>query len=57
MTAIAGVGRMPQISMPLGTVAGAPIGLSLLAGYSEDLYLLEIAKNLVESRPSLIGRV
>ena len=31
LTAIAGVGRLPQISMPLGNVDGAPIGLSLAA--------------------------
>jgi amidase len=51
VTAIAGVGRLPQISMPLATVAGAPIGLSLVVARGEDLYLLEIAKNFTESRP------
>jgi amidase len=37
LTSIAGIGRLPQISMPLSTVlvkeGPAPIGLSLLGGF------------------------
>jgi amidase len=50
VTAIAGVGRLPQISMPLATVAGVPIGLSLVSAYGEDHYLLEIAKKIAARR-------
>jgi amidase len=44
MTAIAGVGRLPQVSMPLATVASAPIGLSLIGARGEDLFLLDVAR-------------
>jgi amidase len=40
MTSIAGLGRLPQISMPLADVDGAPYGLSLLAGFGHDHFLL-----------------
>ena len=43
LTAIAGVARLPQVSMPLATIASAPIGLSLLASRGEDLFLLQVA--------------
>jgi amidase len=43
MTAIAGVGRLPQISMPLADVGGAPIGLSVIGAYDEDAFVLEVA--------------
>jgi amidase len=41
LTSIAGVGRLPQVSLPVATVASAPIGLSLVAGPGEDSLLLE----------------
>jgi amidase len=43
LTAIAGVGRLPQVSMPLATVDNAPIGLSFIAAHGEDLFLLQMA--------------
>ena len=48
LTAIAGVGRLPQISMPLGSVNGIPIGLSLVAAHGEDTFLVEMARKLAE---------
>lgn len=44
--AIAGVGRLPQVSMPLGTADGAPIGLSLIGAYGEDELLLDTASRI-----------
>lgn len=46
--AIAGVGRLPQVSMPLATASGAPIGLSLIAAYGEDAFLLDVASQIGE---------
>ena len=48
LTAIAGVGRLPQISMPLAQVNGAPVGLSLLAAHGADPLVLEVAKTIEE---------
>jgi len=47
-TAIAGTGRLPQVSMPLATACGAPIGLSLLGAYGEDAFLLDVANAVGE---------
>jgi amidase len=44
--AIAGVGRLPQVSMPLATASGAPIGLSLIAAQGEDRFLLDVAATI-----------
>lgn len=46
--AIAGVGRLPQVSMPLATASGAPIGLSLIGAYDEDAFLLDAAAQIGE---------
>jgi amidase len=48
LTSIAGVGRLPQVSMPLGSVDGVPIGLSILGAQGADLHLLEAAKRIGE---------
>ncbi|HWP00727.1 MAG TPA: amidase [Methylococcus sp.] len=42
--ALAGIGRLPQISMPAVTVEGAPVGLSLLAGEGRDAFVLAAAE-------------
>jgi amidase len=49
LTSVAGIGRLPQISMPVADVNGAPIGLSLLAGHRQDAYLLSMVKQIAES--------
>jgi amidase len=47
ITAFAGVGRLPEISAPLLTVAGCPVGLSLAAGPYQDEFLLDAARALL----------
>jgi amidase len=46
LTAIAGVGRLSQVSMPLAAVGAAPIGLSFIAAHGGDLFLLQVARTL-----------
>ncbi|HEY3394058.1 MAG TPA: amidase, partial [Lacipirellulaceae bacterium] len=46
LTSIAGVARLPQVSMPHGRTSAAPIGLSLLGAQGEDLFLLDIAEKI-----------
>jgi amidase len=41
LTSIAGIGRLPQVSMPLAEVGGVPVGMSLIAAHGEDSWLLE----------------
>lgn len=42
----AGLAGLPQISLPVGTDDGAPLGLSLIAGKQQDWKLLSIARKL-----------
>ncbi len=44
MTAVAGIGRLPQITLPLALVDGVPIGISLLAAQGMDPFLLAAAR-------------
>ncbi len=46
MLCIAGLGGLPQVSLPFGTVNGCPIGLSMIAARGNDEMLLEIAVRL-----------
>jgi amidase len=47
MLCIAGLARLPQVSLPLATLDGCPLGLSLIAARGNDTLLLELAKKLV----------
>src|SRR5262249_55129950 len=40
LLSIAGLSRLPQISLPLGTLEGCPLGLSLIAPRGSDRGLL-----------------
>jgi amidase len=46
LTCIAGLARVPQVSIPAGEVEGAPIALSLIARRGADLRLLALAAEL-----------
>jgi amidase len=43
---IAGLARLPQVSLPLATVDGCPVGLSLIAARDNDVMLLDLARKL-----------
>jgi amidase len=44
---IAGLARLPQVSLPLATLEGCPLGLSLIAARGNDTMLLELAKQIL----------
>jgi amidase len=44
---IAGLARLPQISLPLGTIGGCPLGLSLLAPAGSDKGVLAWAAEML----------
>ena len=56
-TAIAGVARLPQVSMPLGQVDGVPVGLSLVAAHGRDLELLAAATRVAEQLHGFPGQL
>ncbi len=49
LTSLAGVGRLPQLSMPLASCDGVPVGLSLLARHGEDAFLLDVMTEVVQT--------
>lgn len=44
LAAIAGIGRLPQITLPVADLTGVPIGLSLLARHGRDGFLMAVAQ-------------
>jgi amidase len=46
LTSLAGIGRRPQVSMPLARTLDSPVGLSLIGAPGEDMYLLGMAKEI-----------
>ncbi|MEO7155919.1 MAG: amidase family protein, partial [Vicinamibacterales bacterium] len=46
---IAGHAGLPQLSLPLATADGAPVGLSLIAGRGKDTLLLSLARRVCAS--------
>lgn len=46
ITSFAGLGRLPEISIPVAQVDGIPVGVSLAAGTYEDEFLLDAARQL-----------
>jgi amidase len=50
LTSLAGIGRLPQVSLPLAESGGVPVGLSLLAARGRDAFLLGTAKMLADAR-------
>ena len=46
MLCISGIGRLPQVSLPLAMLNGCPLGLSIVAARGNDEMLLEVAKQV-----------
>ena len=46
LTCIAGLARLPQVSLPVGAIDGCPVGLSLLARRGSDVTLLDVARDM-----------
>jgi amidase len=44
---IAGLARLPQVSLPLAQLDGCPLGLSLIAARGNDTLLLDLAGKLM----------
>ena len=46
VTAIAGLCGLPELTLPVATVDGAPVGMSLVAAPGRDRALLDLARQL-----------
>ena len=49
LTCIAGLSGLPQVSLPLGTADGLPIGLSLIGWRGSDRTLIDFARRLAST--------
>lgn len=49
LTSIAGMCRLPQVSLPIAQVKDVPVGLSLLARHGRDSFLLRVAKAFADN--------
>lgn len=47
ITAFSGVARLPEVSAPLLTAEGCPVGLSFVAGHYQDEFLLNAVREVV----------
>ena len=48
LTSFAGMGRLPQVSLPIANAEGVPVGLSLLARHGQDSFLLQVEETIEE---------
>ncbi|MEO3384857.1 amidase [Mesorhizobium sp. CAU 1741] len=46
---IAGLAGLPQITIPIGTVDGAPFGISLMGPAGSDMALISLARMIIET--------
>jgi len=46
LTCVASLARLPQINLPVTTVAGCPVGLSLIGGPRADERLLALTRTI-----------
>jgi amidase len=47
LTSVAGMGCLPQVSVPIAEADGVPVGLSLIARHGQDSFLLQVATSVV----------
>ncbi|MEE8535655.1 MAG: amidase [Kiloniellales bacterium] len=53
LTCIAGLCRLPQVSLPLATVQGCPVGFSLIARRGGDEMLLALTRTIADAAPQI----
>ena len=46
LTSIAGLASLPQITLPMARIAGAPLGLSLVGARGADAMLLALGRDI-----------
>ncbi|TIR96309.1 MAG: amidase, partial [Mesorhizobium sp.] len=46
---LAGLSGFPQITLPLGSVDGAPFGLSLLGPFGSDVALIGLGRTILDA--------
>ena len=57
LTSLAGLGRLPQVSLPLARTPASPVGLSLIGAAGQDMFVLAVAAKIEEAGCDLMRRV
>lgn len=47
LVALSGIGKLPQINIPIESTNEAPLGVSLLSGYNQDCFLIHTVKKVM----------
>jgi len=47
ITSFSGVGRLPEITFPVGVINNAPVGMSVVAGFYQDEFLIAAMKKVL----------
>ena len=47
LIALSGLGKLPQINIPIESINTPPLGISLLGGYNQDFFLIDSVKKLI----------
>ncbi len=53
LLSIAGLGGLPEVTLPLGTCSGLPVGLSLVGARGTDHMLLDLARKIMDQTKAL----
>lgn len=48
LVAVSGIGKLPQINIPLERNGLPPVGISLLGGHNQDIFLIQSIKKIVD---------
>jgi amidase len=48
-TSLSGIGRLPEVTLPVAEVDGVPTGLSLLAAPGNDAFVLEVVRQVAQA--------
>ncbi|STX81554.1 aspartyl/glutamyl-tRNA amidotransferase subunit A [Legionella busanensis] len=52
LIALSGLGKLPQINIPLEVDTLPPLGISLLSGNNQDNFLIQSIKKIIDGKPS-----
>jgi amidase len=55
LTCLAGLSGLPQVSLPVGSISGCPVGLSFIGWLGADEALLDLAVKLARHVGAVAG--
>jgi hypothetical protein len=56
LVALSGIGKLPQINIPIEANGVPPIGVSLLSGYQQDQFLISNLKKIIACQKNIMQK-